>query len=163
MAYYLKTLDQMVSVNWAKSYLWDCYLPDAPSPFNEWFPAQTADQTLFDIMDKSVTVGAGSFSIPQGLNELDIKLNMLDDNKCSLEKFFTEWRNQMFPSRTSVATITEVVKKFYIAKLNNQRQVTHEAGFWVRPTGQFFFQGNSDSGVRIYNVTLKICGVVGKS
>lgn len=159
---YLRTLDQMCTVPWGKSYLWDCKLPQAPSPFNEWFPAQTVDESLFDIVDKTINIGSGTFSLPSGYGECDIKLNMLDDNNCTLEKFFTEWKNKMFPSRTSVATITEVVKEIYIAKLNNQREITHEVGFWVRPSGQFFFQGNTDSAVRVYNVTLKICGLVGK-
>lgn len=159
---YLRSLDDMTKVLWAKSYLWDCRFPSAPGPFNEWFPAYTADETIFDIQDKVVTIGAGTFSLPADFAERDLKLNLYDDNRCTLETFFTAWRDEMFPTKTSVAPLASIVKEIFIAKLNNQREVTKEIGYWVRPTGQFFFQGNAESSVRSYNVTLKICGLVGK-
>ena len=160
---FLESLEQMRSVLWAKSYLWDCKIIGAPPPFDNWFPAQTVNETLFDISDKELTIGTGAFSIPQSYKEREISLTMYDDNNCTLEKFLVEWKNLMFPTRTSVQVISNVTKQLCIAKLNNQRKITNLVTYDVRPSGKFFFQGNTESAARTYTITFKVCSIVGKS
>ena len=136
-------------------------MPDAPAPFNLWFPATNLTETLFEIVDKSVKFGPGNFSVPVEYAETDIQLTMYDTNTCVLEEFFTKWRNQMFPGPCCVATLCQIVKKFYLAKLDNQRLIKKQVGFWVRPSGKFFFQGTAEPTPRTYMVNLKICGYIG--
>jgi len=42
---FLASIDQIRSVEWGKKYLWDIQFPDAPAPFDVFFPAADLDET----------------------------------------------------------------------------------------------------------------------
>lgn len=159
---YLQSLEQAFSVTWGKAYLWDVKMPDAPSPFNEWLPALSIDETLYDISEYSFQVGGGNYSVPNGWQQKDIRMVLYDDADSTLLNWFRNWGNSL-GTGTTVKTLSEVVRPIHIARLNNQRQVINQSSFWVRPAGQLFFQGGSDSSIRTFNVSLRVCGIYGSS
>jgi hypothetical protein len=171
---YLKNIDSIRSVEWGRSYLWDCKFGSgvevSPSsqikvpkyPFNTWFPATEVRENLFTLNSKEITGHLSTYKLPQSTSLFTVELTFIDDYKDSLSDWITEWVNKkvLGSDKGYLYPLEEVVAPLYIAKLNLDRVPLHTAGYIVYPEGELFYHGQSEGGTHTYQVTFIIVGSV---
>lgn len=158
---FLNNVDQMRSLQWGATYLWDVMFIDPlkkiPVPFDDWFPATNVDDVSSDLESKTFESAQDTFRIPAQAKQKTIKITFVDTEDHLLFTFFENWIGQaIFDDGNSVATVAEIVKLVQLVKLDStkQRQDELTKTYWVYPEGSLTFAGNSETGVPTYTVTL---------
>lgn len=119
---YLQNIDQVRSVEWAKSHLWDVKLETAPAPFNEWFPAFQVEFEIGDVVAKVIDTTVSQFKIPGSMHVRSIRLHFYDDVEGTLELWFDDWINRvMFNRGLKVSTISEVTKVLHLMRVGTDK------------------------------------------
>lgn len=154
----LTSIEQIRSVEWATEYLWDIYIPSAPAPFNEWFPAIDFDEGLLTIESYSWDGYLQGYSVPQNTQPVDVTLTFADADDGRLLKWFSSWVDDIFPGYIAVNNLSSIVREIYIKKLNRQRELIWLRDYQVYPEGGINEHGSSESSLKTYSVTLKCVG-----
>ena len=162
---FLKNIAQLRNIEWGKSFLWDFKIPDAPAPFNEFFPAIDIEETLVSLESFSFEAHNNTFKIPQKRQVKDVKITFVDDYKNSGLSFFTKWMaNDIFKENekhSTTATLQECAKQILIQKLPSTRgNALLLSSYLVYPEGPLAYRGNSDSGLLIHQVSLVIVATI---
>jgi len=154
---YLRSLAEARQVEYAHSVNWDMQIPDAPAPFNNWFPSTEYDRSLGAMDSFPITVGGSTFEIPQGTAQKDIRLTFHDSDDLVLETWLTRWFNSVIVDPAlGVATLQEACKLVRIAMLDNKRDRVRTDELWVYPTGRFNTIRDSAPNVNIHVCSFNI-------
>lgn len=166
-------------------------LPNPPYPFDTWFPATSVKENLATISSQQFEAHLTNFSIPIRTLEQTIDLTFPDDNHHTLLTFFSDWINKDILNNGSyIAPVSDIVRKLYVVKYHvktvyktqsvtqtvNGKQTTRDKKvpasteiipemnvYYVYPDTTLDFEGNSDSGIHEYSITLKVVGLVNLS
>lgn len=161
-------------------------LSNPPYPFDTWFPATSVKENIATISSQQFEAHLTNFSIPSRSSEQTIDLTFPDDNHHTLMSFFSEWINEKILNNGAyISPISDIVRKIYIVKYQvkttyktqkvtqtvNNKQVSRDVqvpvstevipeinAYYVYPDTTLDFEGNSDSGIHEYSVTLKVAG-----
>lgn len=157
---FLNNISELRSIEWGKSFLWDFRIPDAPSPFNAFFPAIDIEENVANLESFSFEAYNQTFKIPKSRSVKGIEVTYIDDENNTGLSFFTDWMsNQIFfesTNRSSTATLQEAAKRIQIQKLNTNREPLLLSSYLVYPEGPLTFRGNSESGNRIHQVNFVV-------
>jgi hypothetical protein len=160
---FLNGIEQIRSVEWGATYLWDVKFPDAPPPFDSWFPAVDLKEDLAKLSTYDFEAYIHKFSIPQSTSVKEIHLTFLDDAKQTLSSWIDFWINQtILNGGQSVSSLETSLKLIQILKLNRQREQVSSLTYAVFPEGNITFSGSSDTGPLQYSVTFKVAGIIGQ-
>jgi len=162
---FLNNINQLRHVEWGKSFLWDFRIPDAPAPFDQFFPAIDIEENLANLESFNFEGYNNSFKIPQKRTVKDVKVTFVDDYKNSGLSFFTQWvSNEIFRENerySTTATLQDAAKQILIQKLPSTRgDALLQSSYLVYPEGPLAFRGNSESGLLIHQVTLVIVSTI---
>lgn len=172
---YLRDINDMRKIRWGKTYLWDIYFPEAPSPFNNWFPALDVDENLATLNSYEFPGFLSSYKVPQSTSPFDIKVTFTDDINKTLSTWITGWINNEIlhgdESSFYVSTLEESSKELHLVKLDEQKQpvTTYYANgttkpnpmiYLVYPEGPINDIGNSESGLPQYSMTFIVAGTI---
>lgn len=164
---FLDSLEQIRSIEWGQSYLWDARFsdPSPPAPFATWFPASTMDEDIFSLESFNFDARGGQFAVPLRRGQIKkVSFNFHDDADNTLLNWFETWVNETILDRngTTVSPLEECVRLLTIVRLNSQRQtVGNPRNYWVYPEGSLSYSGTSSSEVRSFSVNLVIVGSIG--
>ena len=163
---YLQNLAALRTQNleWGKSFNWDMLIPSAPAPFNRWFPAIESDRTIGNVLSQDVQVGSQGFKLPNGKSPTEIRLTFHDNEEAVLEQWLDEWINGtpgvdntgLVDRNGAVATLSEAVRDFHFAQLNNRRQLVRSVIMWVYPDGTYNSVRDSQSNIITHVCTFTI-------
>lgn len=174
---YLKDIRDLRKITWSKTYLWDISFPEAPAPFNSWFPAIDVDENLATLNTYDFPGYLGSYKVPLSTSPFDIKVTFTDDINKTLSTWIANWINNeiLNGNQTSyhVSTLEESVKELNLVKLNEAREPVkiyydnkkttvrpNPMVYLVYPEGPINDAGNSDSGLSQYSVSFIVAGTI---
>lgn len=159
MNVFLKGQRSLRNVHWGAQYLWDIRFPNAPSPFNAWFPAVDVDENLFSLNTKEYELGHGSYSHPIGHDSFDLKITFNDDVKLTIHNWLTNWvRSRIFNNGLGVAPLDQCVEVVQIVKTDFRYRVLATASYWVFPRGVMYFNGTSSASPAQNQIEFVIAG-----
>lgn len=160
----LLDINQVRSIEWSRSYMWDIAIPSAPSPFNDWFPASNVTEPLASVESYNFEVHVNSFSVPKsvGRRALSITFNDADDRR--LETWIKTWMTSTIFPTGGVAGLkdTGVIKDISITKfrhLNKSRVILSHVTYICYPEGELMFQGGSTAEATVFTVNFVVVGI----
>lgn len=168
---YLRNLDQIRGIEWSRNYLWDIQFPDAPAPFNSWFPATDVSVEMGNLETEKFNIFISDFSIPIRRKERTLSITFVDDVNHTLIDWITLWFDSIvlpgvLPG-SGVLPLELAVKPVYIARLDSRRNYVKVGSldyidkYSVYPTDSIKFSGGSgESKVNSYEVEFVIAGVI---
>ena len=158
----LQNIEQVRGVgDWARAYLWDTQFPDAPVPFNEWFPANDLEEQLAVIENHTMEFFQSTYEIPRASQARRITLTFYDNATHALENWFKDWiRNGIFNGGTAVTPLEGCVRDLRVRKLTPKKETLQLTTYSIFPTGDFSYRGSSDSAPLIFSLGFVIAGTV---
>lgn len=161
MPTFLQSLEQIRNVEWSRTYLWDIQFPEAPTPFNDWFPAVDVEYDIYSHTPYTVNAGQSTFKIPKASEALGVRVTFNDNVDNVLADWMEEWvQFTILGGRLWAASLDEAVKEVRIARLGMDRIPTTGGlrSYWVMPEDTLIWRGTSDAGVNQYQISLHIAG-----
>ncbi len=166
---FLTKIDQLRAndLEWGRTYLWDCWFPNAPAPFNQWFPATEVEEGIATLTPHEFEGYLGSFKVPKSTTDQGLRLTFADDVNCTLCEWISYWINEWIfngvsGTKSRVRCLEDSVRQVHIMKLDLQRNPVKTSYYAVFPTGSVNFVGNSESGLPSYAVEFVIAGATHK-
>lgn len=155
---YLSSIEQVRSIEWGKSYLWDVKFDNAPAPFSVWFPA--TDYSLDDNIGVSATLSMflSTYKIPQGTSNKSLSFTALDDSKRTLYNWLKEWYDSIYDQYNGVLTLSESVRNVTVAQLDSGKNILSTRTFMVFPDQNTMLSGNSAPDVLQYTLNFVVAG-----
>lgn len=149
---FLKGVENLKTVEWAKSYLWDIKFENGPEhiEFDDWFPAIDVEEPLTQLETYQITGFLSNYFVPKSTAAFELRITFYDDYLHTVKEWLREWVNDIILGNGEyVATLGDegVVKLVHIEKLSPQREQISMKSYWVYPTGQMMFHGDSNSGL----------------
>lgn len=159
MNVFLKGQRSLRNVQWGAQYLWDIRFPNAPSPFNAWFPAVDVEENLFSLNTKEYELGHASYSHPIGHDSFDLKVTFNDDVKLTIHNWLTNWvRSRIFNNGLGIAPLDQCVEVVQLVKTDFRYRVLATASYWVFPRGVMYFSGTSTASPAQNQIEFVIAG-----
>ncbi len=156
---YLNSIDQLRTVEWGRSYLWDIRFPDAPAPFNNWFPAVDVEENTATLNSQEFNAAWTTFRIPYNTSSFDLRITFMDDVNHTLRLWIEKWINEeILSGGKGTKPIAEITKPVEITKLSLDKEVIDLKRYLVYPEGGIYFTGNSNADALVYSVTFIIAG-----
>jgi hypothetical protein len=147
---YLNNANQIRSIEWSKSYLWDVKFESGDSkdlsPFDRWLPAINMTDNMAELETRSFQGTMTSFLIPLSGKVKTFSLTFIDDIELTLFHWFKDWINiGILNNGQGLSPINSIKKKIEIVQLNNELEPIFYAKYNVFPYGTISYKGNSDS------------------
>ena len=151
---YLKSVEQLRTVEWSRSFLWDIKFTPGSSftketdgvDLNVWFPATNVEENLWTLDTHPFNGGNSTYEIPKSTTLFTLKVTWVDDVKLSVNKFLRKWVNtEILGVPGTTACLEKCVKLVELSKLDNKGNVVDFSKYWVYPKGVGMYSGNSDS------------------
>lgn len=157
---FLDNVNQLRSVNWGGTWLWDIKFEDMPAPFHDWFPAQDIEENVYSLESRQIEGYNSTYKIPKSTTVFDLKITFIDDELNTALRWLTVWVNSVIlGGGTYVRPLDEVVRQVTIMKLTPDKVPVQTVSYYVYPEGAIYFHGTSDSGVPQYSVDFVIAGL----
>ncbi len=154
------TLNQVNSVEFDSQHLWNIRIPDAPTPFDEFFPAINFDCDIYNITSQSYNLGNIQVSIPLGFTALTCRIEAYDADDGRLSNFLRRWTSEEMlktvGNYTGMNYLEEYCKTIYVQKLNYQHELMREDEYIVSPEGSFRDSGSNEPQEKLISFELRI-------
>lgn len=154
----LTSIEQIRSVQWDKSNLWDIHIPAAIHPFDAWVPANDVEFGFRGIVNEAFGSASG-LEFPKSTSYPTLTISYMDDEDLSMTMFLKEWQEGIVNVEgTMVKTVydPDVSKTIIITKHNSKKENVLTINCLGYPTGQITYHGDSDGSTPIYSVQFTI-------
>ena len=171
-------------LNMAQSFLGTTpSIPLANDGNPSWFPITEFSDTEASVVNTMLEGTYRGYSIPFGTKELTMSITFIDDINATMFKWAREWMQVValqsvetgrsysnFQSLGNgvytedyeisssefeyVKTMSEMTKRVFVSKLDNQMNVLTINNYLVIPEGELIFQGKSEDGLNTYKLNL---------
>lgn len=160
---FIRNMDQIRTVEWGSSHLWNVKFMDGPSPdFSDWFPALDVNENYGTVVNHQFQGTYTNYSMPKESQEFLIQLTWIDNVADDLLNWMEKWINQIIFVQKGNGLYTEVLyscsKTLIVEKLTKQRETLSINTYHVVPDGNIDYQGTATSGLKTYSVTFKVVG-----
>jgi len=162
---FLEDIDQVRDIEWGRGYLWDIKFPEAPAPFDVWFPAVEVRENLSTISSFTLDTVRGPVKIPQASSNQDIEVTFADDVYHTVLNWIVEWQAEMLGDDqktgrigATIATASASAREMIVVKLGLDKEVLKTVSYLVYPEGSVNYQGNSNSEAEQNSVTFVVVG-----
>lgn len=144
---FLTSLEDIRRVEWRKDYLWDIKFPEAPSPFNDWFPASDIELQLSSINTYQFDGPFVGYKIPHNASPLSLRVSFYDNMEQVLLEWLADWIREIVNiDEGYVLPLSQCCKTVTIMRLDSKRQSIGSATYLVMPdTGTVSFHGGSEA------------------
>ena len=157
MVGFLKDLRQLREIEWKKSHSWTVKFPDAPSPFEKWFPASDITIDKYIHSPLAIQTATSEFQIPRGSGLRNIRMTFYDDENNTLLRWFTSWVNgDILNDGEYVTSIDQSVRELDLQKLGREKEILETSRFWVFPVDTLPESYTSESSIVQYEVSFYI-------
>ena len=157
---FLKNIENLRAIDWGQKFLWDVKFPDAPFPFNDFFPASSVKEDLALIETFEFERYLTRFAIPKGTGLRKLSISFFDDNNYSLQTWIKNWMNKTILNQNyAIATLKTAVKDVIIVRQERTRKDdVISVAYSVFPFGLFSLDADSSSELIEYTVDFYIVG-----
>jgi len=160
------TLEDIKSVEWSRSYLWEVQFLDGPlleaempSNFQSWFPAIDVQENIATLTEMNIQAYISTYAVPQATTMFDVTITFVDDSDNSLSAWLVDWINFITESEDgTIKLLDESCLVMMVNKLKPDREVLTSNAYLVFPTGAIYYSGNSESGPVQYQVKFIVAG-----
>jgi len=154
------SIEHLERVQWGAEYHWEVTFPDAPYPFNKFFPAIDVEENLYTVETYEIDVGVTSLSVPMTSKQFDIKITFLDNEEGLLREWLSDWVNKKIFKNNRVEVLSKVVKNLQVIKYTRGKKLVKSTLFRVYPKGSLFFHGSSESTATSYSAEFVVTEIV---
>lgn len=154
----LSEIGQIRKVEWGATYLWDIYFPDAPYPFNDWFPASNVSEPLIQPMFESQSFGLIKLDFPKNTGALSMSITFYDDVNLTLETWLREWYNKIFNDFMHVTPLYDCLKDVQVRRLDRGKNIVSNINYSVVPNTPISVESNSNASARQLTVGFSVAG-----
>ncbi len=165
------TLDDLRTIEWAPTYMWDVMFPDSnlPAPFDRWFPASSYGLVNMTMTSMSIRTANAEFHIPQKSGPKTFQLTFHDNDDYVLSNWLENWyNNTIFNKGLSVATLSDAIKTLLYVPLKRTTNTqgdkntsgSQASTLSVFPAGSVTIIGNSAPGVIDIQVDFHIVKII---
>lgn len=137
------TIENLRSVDFARSYSWEVQFPDFPGRF---FPAHTCTEPLFSMRTGSFDFGVGNFKYPEGADEVSMQIGLYEVDSWDITKWLRSWYDLVVDHSYGVALLNDAVKKLISTKLNVAKVPVLTRTLYVILDGQIDIPMGSEKG-----------------
>ena len=133
---FLRNIREIQDIVWDDSYRWDIKIPDAPSPFNKWFPAAQVEigEAISNV--HTFEVGQTEFSIPKMMGQRTLTITFYDNVDRALLSWIRDWIvKEIHNEGKGVTPVLDVVKPVEIVHLDENENLLEHRRFDVIPSG----------------------------
>lgn len=158
---FLDGINKIRGIQWGSSYGWDIRFPDAPRPFNDFFPASTLTENDSPLESYVLDMYMGQQKIPQKSSAGSINITFFDNDTLSLYKWIKYWKEvEILNNGEYVSTLEKCVKRVFINKINSKQEVVDRLAYIVYPEGSLEYPGNSESSAIEFSCEFTIVGKI---
>lgn len=161
---YLFNLSQLRRIEWGRTYTWDIRFPDAPAPFNAFFPATDVSEPVATLQWTAQNYFLDVYRFPHNKLQKDLRISFLDDQNGTLLSWLKNWIEvTIFNQGKAVSPIGTqgVCKRVLISKLDSYRNIVKTSSYLVFPEGIIDYIGGSQSDHVTYTVNFVVAGDIG--
>lgn len=165
MAAFLESIDELRTVQWDGSWLWDVQFTKGgngslpPAPFNKWFPAVTISENRWSLNHRTIDAPFTEINIPESTTPFSISLEYVDSQDTILTNWLANWVNSEIMNGMQYLTcLKEATKQLTVVKLNYKREIVDSRIHLVIPQGESSYMGDSQSGLPQYSATFTVVG-----
>ena len=133
---FLDNIRKIQEVTWDDGYRWDIKIPDAPPPFDEWFPAVQVE--IGEAVSNLHTFEAGqtSFSIPRSMDQRSLTITFYDAVDRILINWLKKWVvEEIHNNGLGVTPVLDAVKPIEVVHLDEDGRLLEHRRFEVIPGG----------------------------
>lgn len=169
MSKYVVSIEQLRSIEWARSWNWAIIFHNAPPPFNEWFPATSVTENFFAVEKMDFVAGLGNFAIPKSTMFSEIKINVFDggkpgEAKSVIRKWMRAWSSEICSlSQGYTRTLEEICRDVTIVHYDGKGGNFEASTYKVFPYGNYDWRGTSASEVDAHDFDLIIAATLNTS
>jgi len=123
---YLRNINQVREVEFAKSYNWDIKLFNSqqgkpvnplPTPFDQWFPAIDVEEDIADLESYTFTRYMNDYKVPYKTNPKEVRITFYDDHNHKLSAWLDTWINkEILNEGNFISTLEDSVKFIQLAR-----------------------------------------------
>ncbi len=140
---------------------WDIFFPDAPEPFDEYFPATDVEFPMYGLNSHIFEAGIKQYAVPLKGTLHKLKITFTDSIKHTLAEWLVKWvEEDILNNGEYVSTISTIAKAVYVERLQEDNTVITDLTrkYWVYPDEEQLIVGKSSADSPLYNVEFKIVG-----
>ena len=162
MATLRPSVKDLMEVQWARSWDWAVAFPDAPAPFNDWFPATDFDEQVAALDSEQFEGGLSTFKMPANSGVRMCSVSVVEAVGVPLLAWMDSWVNDDILSRgklnRGIATLEESVREMYVYRLSNLGKPVYQTVYLVYPDGVVSNKGESEGGLVTYEFEFILAG-----
>jgi len=133
---FLRDIHKIEEVTWDDGARWDIRIPDAPPPFNNWFPAAQVEVPEVTAINHTFEAGQMSFSIPKNLDQRSLVITFYDAVDRVLVDWLVKWIwEEIHNKGRGVTPVLDSVKAVEIVHLDEDFKPFEHRRFEVIPSG----------------------------
>lgn len=137
---------QLRTIDWGKTYLWEVVFPDAPQPFNKWFPASDIEEPQWNLETETKSIGFTSVELPIGTSSKDVKITFYDSQKFAIHDWLRKWvESEILNNGQYIGYLSTIGKQLFVRKYLEDGTLIKVSSYIVYPKGSQFWNGTSDS------------------
>jgi len=158
------------AIQWGRNYWWDILFPEAPAPFNSWFPASEVEEEVANLTAKQLEIWMSTYSIPESRAQRKVNVTFYDTENLTLLNWIEDWiNNGIFNvgGDGGVSPLEECCKELLISKHKfldtGEKKMVKQTQYWVFPNlpgGISYVGSSSNIAVPQYTVEFTIAGVL---
>ena len=154
-----ESLRETPNFQWGSELLWDVRMPDAPHPFDTWFPASSVEENLYTLELKGFEFYNNTFSVPERTSEFDLKITFFDDVPRTILTWIRNWvNNEILNEGKLITPIKHAAKELLLVKSDYQLNELSRAHYWVIPNGAGHYTGGSSPNAATSEIDFIIVG-----
>lgn len=160
---FIKSVQDLYNKNiiWSKGFLWEVKFPEAPAPFNDWFPATSVHEPKYLLEGRPFEFANGTATILHKKSAEPIAIEFIEDAKLTLENWFVDWVDEIFNGDgNGMLPFEDAARELEIVKFDTMHKLLKRTAYWVVPTESMFFEGGNDAEPITNNVTLIVAGKI---
>lgn len=158
MAGFLNNIDQVRAIDWGSKHLWDVRFPDAPSPFNSFFPATEFNDDGTTGISRDQPFFISNYKTPMGQASANITFQVLDDVNNTIFNWIRDWHRKIYDDTKGLLTLSEAVRPLILVTLDRQRNTLETQTLYVFPDGGLPKSGTSTADSVSLNLTFVVAG-----
>lgn len=150
------TLDQINTIEFDSTHLWSIEFPDAPAPFNQWFPATSFDDDVYSIVTDQYDIGNEKFQQSTGLGLRSARIECFDADDARLFNWILKWVDTEMVKEHGMAYLEDYCKVLNVKKFNWQQKLIRQDQYIVTPIGSFKDSKTPEAGAKVLSFEVAI-------
>lgn len=150
---------RMRTIDWNTSIDWDVRFPEAPPPFDQWFPATDVEENLATLNNKDYQFYMSSYEFPQMSAIFDLQITFIDDVVNTVHQWIAKWINEdILNNGRHLTPLADAVRTCHLVRTDGTGRIIRQAAYLVTPDGSINWQGASGPAIMTNSMRFPIAG-----